>query len=739
MSEQSKDKAANASRGEAVAGEAAAADAVEDIALLLQRQFERNLAALQEFMPELHERFKGYRPSRSLEFFTDESGCLNLRYGDSGEALYPFTDPKSWCDLQIERALQDAKIELPEISVVPDPLGQIACRYKEEIQDITGTAENLEVKALPAGLIPNCLFYGVGLGYALGSLYERIEVAHLILIEPDPDLFFASLHTFDWDPLLHFLKGNGSFIKVIVSADPHEIYWELREYYRVQGNFLSTTRCEIVHDLSKQVVDLVLAVNREYPKLYSGLGFFDDLLFGMSHGFAAVRHKCGFVRETPLPSDLAATPVFVIANGPSLDEDLDFIRANQDKALIIACGTALDTLYHCGIQPDFYACTERVPDIAETVAAIPDKDFLGRIVLLASEVVHPRVAAQFKHTMFFIKDGEIFDVLLSAEALKRLSFMNPLVGNLGLSAVLTLGFKELVLLGLDCGIKQGTDKHHSTGSQFYYGKSAAIPFKQNLSLDSTVHGNFGGYCESARVYMVGILNLEAAIRAAGDGVRCLNASDGARIEGAQPKHSADIDLSCYPELDKDKLRSRLLEALTCTVELPLFADHRWCRHREFYALIERLSQMWESVPSDRLDCLAQMRLSIACLNALERSELAFMAKLLRGSVEMFFIAMQKGLFMAESKEQAFDRLREQARKLRYFLLDAAKLYEHAPNYPAGEHQKLLQGRVGWDHPGSSTPPMPELRKLMKEGYQDPQQRFVKLTGSGCRNLGTNAE
>ena len=74
--------------------------------------------------------------------------------------------------------------------------------------------------------------------------------------------------------------------------------------------------------------------------------------------------KKNFVlRHQTLDKKYAKLPVFVIGSGPSLDNDIPFIRKNQDKAIVVACGTAIDTLYHAGIKPDFYACTERTPEI----------------------------------------------------------------------------------------------------------------------------------------------------------------------------------------------------------------------------------------------------------------------------------------------------------------------------------------------------------------------------------------
>ena len=218
---------------------------------------------------------------------------------------------------------------------------------------------------------------GVGLGYILGELYERVNVANLVIIEPDPDIFFASLHTFDWNNLLDFIFSEHLSIDIIINNDPQLCFDTFCSIMNDKGVFLSTSPFILVHYSSEFNSQFVRVFKDKTPEFSSLLGFFDDYMFGISHGFYSFfKNNNHFIKKNISFEKYKDVPVFVIGSGPSLDKDISFIQKYQDKAIIIACGTALDTLYHSGIKPDFYACTERTPVISQALQAIPDKDFM---------------------------------------------------------------------------------------------------------------------------------------------------------------------------------------------------------------------------------------------------------------------------------------------------------------------------------------------------------------------------
>ncbi len=438
-------------------------------------RFARNIEAFQKYMPEIAQFFEHYKPEKSLEFFCAPGGAPNLIWIDSKQVLYNCLDPVQLCQKQVELLLSNQRFVQVHYNNEYDPFGQIHHRYMNESVNVLKKYQLKEGTPLLSGSVPCCMLFGLGLGYVLEQLYSRIEIANLIVVEPDNDMFFASLHAFDWAPLLDFLNENGYGIYLMIGSKKDEAVEQLHDFYLKHGRFLSGFFWNFVHCRTPEVEELAKTIVKDYSRAYSALGFFDDHLFGVSHGFHLLQDKVPLARrDKELPEKIKELPVFVIGNGPSLAKDIPFIRRHQDKALILACGTALETLYRAGIQADIYVATERIPQLRNTLRFLPDhENYLKEVILFASDVLHPLTFKEFRLSFTFSKPDEPFFWLMMNHDHKNtynwrpILLMNPLVGNFGVSAALNLGFKRVFLFGLDNGIRLDGFAYHPQGSQIY--------------------------------------------------------------------------------------------------------------------------------------------------------------------------------------------------------------------------------------------------------------------------------
>ncbi|MBQ9273779.1 MAG: motility associated factor glycosyltransferase family protein [Succinivibrio sp.] len=680
--------------------------------------------------PALFERFAHYVPRDSLDLLPTADGAVNLRFARNGKWLYDAESPLSFSDEWITKQLSESGLTFPPFDRSADPIGQIQYRYQLECMDLIDRSALVPLKAAEVNLLPNLVMVGSGLGYPLAALYSKKEVLNVVLVEPDPDVFFASLHCFDWASLLTFLHHNGSALKVVVASEPAQICALLQTHYVEQGVFLAFAHCFVLGDGRDEIPKLRSDLEHEYHSLHTQMGFFDDNLFGLSHGLSAINHHARFVRlKSTAPASLAGIPVYIVGNGPSLDRDLPFIRKTQDQAMIIACGTALDTLFHAGIQPDFYACTERIPQIAQTLKYLPKQGFLSEITLLAAEVVHPDTLRLFKHSALFVKNSEVLRWLLKELPFQPINHMNPVVGNMGLAAALTLGFDNLFLFGMDLGRKQGTSAHHSRGSEFYYGHAGTTEsierYLKQFPYQNVRPGNFGGLCECSDIFVLALFTMAAALRERAGAINCHNCSDGVRIDGALPLHSEDIEVGPWPVLDKKTVRFTLERELTFEITLDEKELTRRCDHQSFSELCIGLQKMWQMRPVDRLSCIRVMQRSCALLNHLDLGGYEFMNQLLRGSAEFYFMLILRALYVCPDEQKCMALTYRLISLFEHFLTDACAIYRFVPHYEMGAHQQLCGGRVGADYPDSKAPAMPQLVRLVAENYEDPQRHFVK--------------
>lgn len=709
---------------------------------MLIDRFGRNIEAFRKFIPDIAENFAHYVPGKTLEFFCTENGIPNLMFPDDGNRiLYKSDDPVDLCRRQIDGVLAKQTYVGTGYSKEYDQFGQIHHRYLGMAVTQVKEAMKGETLCTAAELksCPNCVVVGIGLGYPLALLCERMEIANLVLIEPDPDLFFASLHAFDWASFLSYMRENKYGINFLIGQTAEQLSEDLPAFYQRHGRFLTGQCLCFVHYASEEIQSLVTTLLKDYYRIHSAMGFFDDHLFGISHACWAISHKRRFLRGDVEPEEwFRRIPLFVVGNGPSLDRDIPFLRRNQDKALILACGTALDTLYHAGISPDFYACTERTPQIAETIDSIPDKDFLRRIILMAGDVVHPRTQERFARSAIFGKPDEPFFWMArasfgQARLVRAINVMNPIVGNLGVSAAMSLGSSRVCLFGLDNGRPVEASRMHSKYSAIY--SSSGVSDKggnYDLSSGIALPGNFGGMVKSNYIFRLANRHMELVMELQhrlDPKLRITNSSDGARMEGAEPARSSDLEaeFAQLPEVDKDAALAYLHEHLCLALNIPDDELERSCMKDEFRRVCGQIrSKLDGPHPRERtlyvqyLEDLSEI-VSKLCVDPLTRA----LGYTLEGSSQSIFMMALNALYHIHDEKKAVSVADQVLLDYKWMLEDAVKLYDFLPRYVMGDHLKLLPGTLGFDHPGAPAPKLPEQRRLMDPKFSDPQEKFVR--------------
>ena len=414
----------------------------------LINNFNKNIQTFRKYYPEIAQKFENYIPQKTMDFFCSENGVPNLHFtGDEHDLYrqkckYKFDEfiaelqeeekkdttqancPKEFCNFLVKKILAD-QVTYVFNQQQYDFHGQIHYKYTNRISELIAKVIDKGIcKVKEAETLTLFVSVGIGLGYHLKEIASQKEILNILLIEPDPDILFASLHCFEWTEFIENIINEGKTLTFFIDNTPENIgkqFFNLliqKGIYQISGGYF----CSIYDDALS--INIMQALDKYYYYLPAAYGFFDDRIFGVSHTCFSLLNKRRFILNNKLNENYKNYPVFVIGSGPSLDNDLNFIRKNQDKAIIIACGTAIDSLYHAGIMPDFYANTERTPEVSQALEIIPDKDFLKQITLLCSSVCHPYVVQNFPKTAIFGKWDENFADYLIANLDKSKGFKN---------------------------------------------------------------------------------------------------------------------------------------------------------------------------------------------------------------------------------------------------------------------------------------------------------------------------
>lgn len=703
----------------------------------LIERFQTNLEAFRKYMPDIAKTFENYRPKRTMEFFCANNGIPNLIFPDTNDILYKTFDPFELCKTQAEVVLNQKNIRQVRYPHEWDPFGQIHYKYQNAAISIEeSVTRDRTISPKDIGSIPNLVLIGIGLGYHLANLYENIEIANLLIVEPDLDMFYASMHSFDWNNLLTFLFENKYGVHIMLGQTPDQFFLDMEKYYATHGRFLSSTWVGYLHYTNEKTKQICELCDKHFTSIYNAMGFFDDHLFGTSHACQAILDKKKWVTKVPMKKNFENAPVFIIGSGPSLDHDIQFLRKYQDKAIIIACGTAIDTLYHAGIKPDIYACTERTAEIKDALSVIPDPHFYDDIILIAGDVIHPNTTAIFKHTAIFGKVDEpsffyFMAYLPEMKNIQHIQLMNPLVGNMGVSGAVYLGLRNLYLFGIDNGKKLGTSAIHSKYTTLYANHGTSDT-GGSYTTDKVVPGNFGGECgcgfffDVARRNIGFILQMEQLTH---PDLHCFNCSDGALIDYTTPKHSEELveEFEKRANLNKESFFKFMTEEKTTTIDAS-YEKLKDIFNTEFFkGTCQRLINMTKQRPTTRLGVVQLFEsISEICSFLRDNAGTSYYGNCLQGSLQSFFITGTRVLYHQRDEKISLELANKIIDLVVDFLEEAPVLFSKLPDYVMGKHRDYYpDGKVGMSFDNCPAPNFPPPFILKRKEYDDPQKVFEK--------------
>lgn len=393
--------------------------------------------------------------------------------------------------------------------------------------------------------------FGIGLGAHIDEIIERTNCRCLILFEPNLEFLAHSLYVYDWAGLIDRLTEEGKRLRFSISDNPDQINGTIR------GTIRSINPCALdgmymyFHYSNAVLKNGAKAFQKDLSVVLMGLGFFEDELAMISQSYRNLKgNKARIITDPHTSPDI---PAFIIGGGPSLDQHIDLIKENKDKAVVIACGTSMEPLLKHGITPDFNILLERSELLLKAHQEAAEMFDLSKTTLLASSTIYPGIGELFGDVIYFFRGGLSSYPLFCRDESQWLKSCDPIVANGALAFTQLAGFKQTYFFGVDCGTKDAK-RHHSKHSWYYDNRMTDYLH----TFGTTIPANFGGTVMTNDVLLWSRDGLQNAIRGHGRGLRYYNCSDGARIDGAVPKQAATLDLA-EPKKEKTEMVRDLVE------------------------------------------------------------------------------------------------------------------------------------------------------------------------------------
>ena len=213
-------------------------------------------------------------------------------------------------------------------------------------KEAAGWLKSIEQKLENCG---DVLVVGIGLGYHLQYLLKKYPTKKYYIYEPDIHLLHLSCKLRDLRDILshpgvitlavgeedYVLTQLLSSISSLVTDKFEEVTIPI--YKQLFGETINK-----LHTMSKQIL---LQYRSNYiTQYYFEKAWFQNIIYNIDKVLASKP-------IVSLENACSEIPAIIIGSGPSLREDIEYIKKLGTKALIIAAGSSVQALVHYGITP----------------------------------------------------------------------------------------------------------------------------------------------------------------------------------------------------------------------------------------------------------------------------------------------------------------------------------------------------------------------------------------------------
>ncbi|MDP2597875.1 motility associated factor glycosyltransferase family protein [Alteromonas stellipolaris] len=525
-----------------------------------------NLAALSNYFPDLYNEFSNYKP-RIWMPIANPAGETNLCYETTGALFYtqsPSQEGKDSFTLFEQHPNKDGLI-----------LGYRGIKLRNYlhyrlVSECESQMKGLdEVKGTLPQNVRSLIFFGLGAGYSLNELISSHSVDKLFICEPNRDFFYASLFTVNWDEILQCFDEGDKRLYLNVGDDGTNLTDDLLVQFQSVGPYVLANTYFYQGYYNERLVAAISQMREQLQVIIAMGDYFDNAKYGLAHTRIAIERDIPFLlnsASSQISTDLKEVPIFIVGNGPSLDNLLDVLKSERDNVVIISCGTALQSLHRNGITPDFHAEIEMNRATHDWATRIQDNEYLKKIRLISCNGVHPDTMRLYGSTLLAFKQGEASTVacaeLHNQKEFAHLNHAYPTVSNFVIDLTTTLGFQQIYLFGIDLGFKD-PNYHHSKMSGYYQENGKELyDYSDRNNTSILVPGNLRPWVNSKFEFKVSKAVIEQTLNSANASV--YNLSDGAKINGAIGLKSDDVLV-----LSNAELKKRLIDTISHTAFAPI--------------------------------------------------------------------------------------------------------------------------------------------------------------------------
>jgi len=403
--------------------------------------------------------------------------------------------------------------------------------------------------------IEKFIFVGVALGFHISEIAKRVESKYYLIIEDDLELFRLSLFTTDYAGL-----ARKSALYFAIADDDNLFLKTINPF--LENAFFDNRYLKYAHfpthstNKLKQIQNAILSQNfisfhykTELYKYLRPLEYLND-------GYKVLNLSRHIKNDL-----LYSKPVLLITAGPSLEKNIEWLKENHERFIIMAVSATLKTLYKYGIKPTILTHVDGFSTSMKHYENIPVEEFLKNTLVILGPFADSLLKKLFRKEQLYYFEEE-------TEYIRDFgSISAPCVGSFSLLLGLILNTKEFYLLGLDFAVDQKTGSTHTSG----HAHSEEVDMMKKDEVSDTmslrenllpVQGNFEPKVYTNTLFNFSLQSLQNNIlKVKREDQEVYNLNDGAYIYATTPTKITEVDVNNYEKLDKDKIAKELKATL----------------------------------------------------------------------------------------------------------------------------------------------------------------------------------
>ncbi|QOY54560.1 motility associated factor glycosyltransferase family protein [Candidatus Sulfurimonas marisnigri] len=399
------------------------------------------------------------------------------------------------------------------------------------------------------------IFLGVGLGLHLSTIDAKIQASNYLIIEDDIEIFKLSLFTCKYYELAKNAELTFSVLE------------DINAFTNTFTNFL---RNAYIFNYKIKYFHLKTHSNVKLKHILSilssqGFSFFPYQL-QLDNSISAlpyIKKKYRFLnvyKPFSIPV-LQAKPILMLAAGPSLSNNIKWLKLNHNKFIIIAVSATLQFLHKYNIVPDIVTHVDGSDSVIELFEGFDAKEFLKDSLLLFSTQTKHNIVSKFDKNNIFM-----FETSASYFSIK-FNYSSSCVGSFTYLFSLNLNAKSTYILGLDLSIDQDTGDDHLSDHVDH--QSIDIQDKTkletNVNVSSTlipIEGNFQETIYTTPIFQTSISTISSFASKIANNNNIYNISHGAKIQNANPMNISDIAIDEISDINKQEVRRSIKECFS---------------------------------------------------------------------------------------------------------------------------------------------------------------------------------